>query len=75
MVITLSKNFPQIQSFSIVSNEKELIFFSEKTGSRERKSLNFKRSSKTFPQDTKARSNYIYLLYHSVISFCSTLLY
>ena len=75
MVINLSKNFPQTQSFFIVSNEKELIFFSEKTGSRERKSLNFKRPSKTFPQDTKARSNYIYLLYHSVISFCSTLLY
>ena len=75
MVINLSKNFPQIQSFFIVSNEKELIFFSEETGSRERKSLNFKRSSKTFPKDTKARSNYIYLLYHSVISFCSTLLY
>ena len=49
MVINLSKNFRQTQSFFIVSNEKELIFFLEKTRSRETKSLNFKRSSQTFP--------------------------
>ena len=67
MVINLSKNFPQTQSFFIVSNEKELIFFLEKTGSRERKSLNFKRPSKTFNQDIKPISNYIYPLQHPVI--------
>ena len=39
-----------------------MIFLLVKTGSRERKLLNFKRSSKTFTQDTKAISNYIYLL-------------
>ena len=39
-----------------------MFFLVGKTGLRERKSLNFKMSSKTFTQDTKARSNYIYLL-------------
>ena len=32
------------------------------TGSREMRFLNFKRSRKTFNQDIKATSNYIYLL-------------
>ena len=62
MVINLSKNFFQTQSFFIVGNEKQMIFLLGKTGSRERKSLNFKRSSKTFTQDTKPISNYISLL-------------
>ena len=42
-----------------------MLFLIGKTGSRERKLLNFKRSSKTFTQDTKDISNYIHLLYHS----------
>ena len=75
MVINLLKNFHQTQSFFIVWNEKQMIFLLGKTGSRERKSLNFKRSSKTFTQDTKATSNYIYRLYHSVICFHLTVLY
>ena len=37
-----------------------MIFFLGKTGSRERNLLNWKRSSKTFTQDTKAISNSIY---------------
>ena len=37
-----------------------MIFVLGKIGSRERKLLNFKRSSKIFTQDTKAISNYIY---------------
>ena len=57
MVINLSKNFLQTHSIFIVSNEKQMIFLLGKTGSRERKLLNFKRSSKTFTQDTKAISN------------------
>ena len=57
MVINLSKKFFQTQSFFIVGNEKQMIFLLGKTGSRERKLLNFKRSSKTFTQDTKAISN------------------
>ena len=62
MVINLSKTFLETQSFFIVSNQKEMIFVLRGTGSRERKLLNFKTSSKTFTQDTKAISNYIYLL-------------
>ena len=52
-----------------------MLFMLRKTGPRERKLLNFKRSSETFTQDTKAISNYIYVLYHSVIRFHSNLLY
>ena len=75
MVINLSKFFFQTQSFFIAGNEKQIIFLLAKTGSKERKSLNLKRSSKTFNQYTKAISNYIYRLYHSVICFYSKLLY
>ena len=75
MVINLSKNFVQNQSFFIVGNEIQMLLLIGKTGSRERKSLNFKRSTKTFTQDKKDISNYIYLLYRSVICFYSTLLY
>ena len=75
MVIYLSRNFLQTQSFFIVSNQKQMLFVLGKTGSRETKLLNFKRSSKTFTQHAKAISNYIYLLYHSEICFHSTLLY
>ena len=74
MVINLPKFFFQTQSFFIAGNEKQIIFLLAKTESRERKSLNLKRSSKTFNQYTKAISNYIYRLYHSVICFHSTLL-
>ena len=62
MVINLSKTFLETQSFFIVSNQKEIIFVLRGTGSRERKLLNFETSSKTLTQDTKAISNYIYLL-------------
>ena len=62
MVINVSKTFLETQSFFIVSNQKQMIFVLRGTGSRERKLLDFKTSSKTFPQDTKAISNYIYLL-------------
>ena len=61
-VILLSKTFLQTQSFFIVWNQKQMIFILGKTGWRKRKLLNFKRSRKTFTQDTKAISNYIYLL-------------
>ena len=62
MVINLSKTFLETQSFFIVSNQKQMIFVLTGTGSRERKLLNFKTSSKTFTENTKAISNYIYLL-------------
>ena len=75
MKIYLSKAFLQTQSFFIVWNQKQMIFVLEKTGSRDRKLLNFKRSSKTFTQDTKAISDSIYPLYPSVISLCSILWY
>ena len=52
MVINLSKNCLQTQSFFIVWNKKQMIFLVVKTGCRERKLLNFKRSSKTFTDDT-----------------------
>ena len=75
MVIYLSRNLLKTQSFFIVSNQKEMIFVLGKTGSRERKLLNLKKSSKTFTKDTKAISNYIYLLQHSVICLCPILWY
>ena len=53
MVINLSKNCLQTQSFFfIVWNRKQMFFLLGKTGSRETKLLNFKRSSKTFTQHT-----------------------
>ena len=64
MVIYLSKNFHQTQSFFIVWNQKQIILVLGKTGSRERKLLDFKKSSKTFTQDTKPISSYIYILQH-----------
>ena len=39
-----------------------MLFVFRKTRSRERKLPNFKRPSKTFTEDAKAISNYIYLL-------------
>ena len=39
-----------------------MLFILGKIGSKETKLLNFKRSTKTFSQDIKAISNYIYLL-------------
>ena len=39
-----------------------MIFVLGKTGSRERKSFNFKKSSKTHNQDPEAISYYTYLL-------------
>ena len=75
MVINLSKFFLQNQLFLIVWNQKQMPFFLGKVGSRETKLLNFKRSTKTFTQDTKAIWNYIYIPSHSVIFFHSTLLY
>ena len=54
--ICLSEKFLQTQSFFIVWNQKQMIFVFEKTRSRDRKLLNFKRSGKTFTQDSKAIS-------------------
>ena len=51
-----------------------MIFVLGKTVSRERKLLNFKKSSKTFTNDTKAISDYIYLLQHSVMSLSNPLI-
>ena len=62
MVANLSKTFLHTQSFFIAWNQKEMLFALGKTRSREKKLLNFKRSSKTFTQDTKPISNYIYPL-------------
>ena len=67
MVTDISKTFLQTESFFVAWNQKQMVFMLRKTGPRERKLLNFKRSSETFTQDTKAISNYIYVLYHSVI--------
>ena len=75
IMINLSKTFLQTQSFFIVWNEKQMIFVLEGTGSKERKLLNCKSSTKNFTEDTKAISNYIYLLQHSVICFDSSIWY
>ena len=75
IVINLSKTFLQTQSFFIVWNQKQMIFVLEKTGSRDRKLLNFKISGKTCTQDSKAISNSIYPLSPSVICLCSILWY
>ena len=73
MVANLSKTFLQTQSFLIVSNQKQMIFVLGRPWSREKKLLIFKSSSKTFTQNTKARTNYIYVLYSLVTSFHSSL--
>ena len=73
MVIYVWRTFLQSQSFFIVSNQNQMIFILGRTGWREGKLLKFKKSSKTFTQDTKAKSNYIYFLLHFVICFNSTL--
>ena len=52
MVTNLSKTFLKTQ----------MLFVLAKTGSRERKLLNLKTPSKTFTQDYKPISNYIYPL-------------
>ena len=62
MMINLSTTFLETQSFFIVSNQKQMMFVLRGTGSREKNALNFKTSSKTFTQDAKVISNYIYLL-------------
>ena len=74
-VINLSKTFLQTQSFFIGWNEKQMIFVLGGTGLKERKLFNFKTSTKHFTEDTKAISNYIYLLEHSVICFDSSIRY
>ena len=74
MVMNLSKTFLQTQSFFIVWNQKQMIFVLGGTGLTKRKLLNFKRSSKTFTQDKKAISNYLYLL-KTVTCFHSSLWY
>ena len=62
MVINLPKTFLQFQFIFTVSNQKRIIFILGGTGSSQKKLLQFKSSSKTFTQDKKAISNYIYLL-------------
>ena len=75
IMINLSNLFLQTQSFFIIWNQKQMVFILDRTGSRERKLLKFKRSTKTFTQDTKAISNYIYPLQTSVISLRPILWY
>ena len=75
MVTNLSKTFLQIQSIVLVSNQKQTIFVLRRPWSSEKKLLIFKMSSKTFTQNTKAISNYIYLLQPSVISLLPSLWY
>ena len=74
-IINLSNPYLQTQSFFIIWNQKQTIFILGWTWSRERKLLQFKRSTKTFTQDTKAISNYIYPLQTSVISLRPILWY
>ena len=62
MMINLSTTFLETQSFFIVSNQKQMMFVLRGTGSRKKNLLNFKTSGKTFTQDAKVISNYIYLL-------------
>ena len=75
IVINLSKTFLQIQSIFIVSNQKQMIFVWRKPWSSEKKLLIFKISSKTFTQNTKAISDYMYFLEPYAIFFHSSLLY
>ena len=62
VVIKFSKTFLQIQSLFIVRNQQQMISDFRGTGLREKKLLNFKRTSKIFTQNTKAISNCISLL-------------
>ena len=57
MVIYLSKHFFKLNHFSSFEMKKQMIFAFLGTESREGKLPNFKRSSKSFTQDTKAISN------------------
>ena len=75
MVIYLSKHFLQTQSFFIVWNQEQMIFVLGKTEWKEWKLLNFKRSSKIFTMNTKAISNYRYVMQPSMISFHWSLWY
>ena len=75
MVTSLSKTFLQFQSMFIVSNQKQMVFVLRRPWSREKKLLIFKSHIKTFTQNTKAISSYIYLLWPSVIIFHFTLWY
>ena len=65
MVINLPKNFPQTQSFFIVSNEKELIFFLEKQDQGKGSPLTSKGLAKLFPRIQK--------LYQITYIVCTTL--
>ena len=75
VMINLPNPFLQTQSFFIIWNQKQMIFILGRTGSRERKLLKFKWSTKTFTQDTKAILNYKSPLQTSVISLHSILWY
>ena len=75
MVTNVSKTFLQIKSFFIISNKKQMIFVLRRPWSSKKKLVIFKRSSKTFTENTKAISNYIYLLWPSAISFHPSLWY
>ena len=75
IVIHLSKIFLETQSFFIIWNQKQMIFILRRPWSSEKKLLIFKMSSITFTQNTKAISNYIYLLQPSVISLLPSLWY
>ena len=75
IMINLSNLFLQTQSFFIIWNQKQMVFILDRTGSREKKLLKFKRSTKTFTQDTKAILNYKSPLQTSVISLRSILWY
>ena len=75
MVKNLSKAFLRIQSIFIVSNQKQMLFVLRRPRSKEKMLLIFKSPSKTFTQNTKAISNYIYLLQPSVISLLPSLWY
>ena len=65
MVINFWKSFLQTQSFSIVWNQKQMLFVFRKTRSRERKLPNFKRPSKLLLRMQK--------LYQITYIFCNTL--
>ena len=65
MGINFSESSLQTQYFFIVWNKKQMIFLLGKTRLRERKSLNLKKSTNTFTQDTK--------LYQITYILCKTL--
>ena len=62
MAIDPLKNFLQTQSLFTVLNQRQIIFILAGTASSQKKLLKFEMSRKTFTQDEKAISNYIYLL-------------